>query len=239
VTLPTVAFGGIAGLSITGGLIIETGGLTVTGNTQLSADLNVAGNAAIDDGLTVGANMQVDADLNVAGNAAITDGLTVGGNVQVDGFINISGSGVESGSGYFIQQAGPGSGAWGDVNVAVNASAGLNMVAAGFFTTSDARTKANVEDITCVQGEDWIKRGRPRTYLLNGRPSAGFIAQEDVEAGRGAAVGMVPDKEPMFAEGDEYARPGYRLIRDYEHDIAYLTAALQSALARIEALESR
>jgi hypothetical protein len=74
---------------------------------------------------------------------------------------------------------------------------------------------------------------------MDGRASAGFIAQEDVRAGRGAAVGLLPSDDPRFANSDGVAPDGGRLVRNYEHDIAYLTKALQDAMTRIAALEAK
>ena len=82
-------------------------------------------------------------------------------------------------------------------------------------------------------------RGRPRTYIMDGRAQSGFIAQEDILSGRGAAVIGVEDPRPEFAAGDGIAPDGVRLARHYDHDIAYLTAALQNALSRIAALEAK
>lgn len=106
-------------------------------------------------------------------------------------------------------------------------------------TASDRRMKTGIHDISPDDAITWVQSGRPVRFLLDGKPSAGFIAQEDIAAGRGAAVTAVPDKDPRFAESDGYAEPGTRLVRDYHHDNAYLTRALQEALRRIDALASR
>lgn len=95
-----------------------------------------------------------------------------------------------------------------------------------FVTTSDQRAKSEIADITSADANAWVRAGRPRTYMMDGRPRAGFVAQEDVANGRGAAVYQVSD------DSNEH------LARDYLHDIAYLTKALASALNRIDVLEA-
>lgn len=116
----------------------------------------------------------------------------------------------------------------------------------GFMAASDLRAKTEIEDISGDDAVAWVMNAMPRTYLMDGRPSAGFIAQEDVAIGRGAAVISIPDADERYAVSDGVAAAGHRLHRDYNHDVPYLTGALQVAFgriaeltARLEALEAR
>lgn len=111
--------------------------------------------------------------------------------------------------------------------------------APNWTSTSDVRLKTDIEDITQQQGVDWIKAGRPRRFQKNGRLSAGFIAQEEMQNHRAEAVIPFDNSSAMFAQSDGIAPTGQVLTRDYNHDVAYVTAALQNALDRIEALEAR
>jgi hypothetical protein len=164
-------------------------------------------------------------------------GVTFGGSATITGSLGVVGSTAASGTGCYVIQAGvvTSPAAW---STGVSIHVAQAMSATGFLTFSDGRFKDDVEDITPADGVDWVMRGRPRKYLLDGRKATGFIAQEDVAAGRGDAVTMMKSDDPRAAEGDGVVAPGYRLVRDYEMDIAYLTAALQSALARLADLES-
>lgn len=164
-------------------------------------------------------------------------GTTFGGSVSITGSLGVLGSTAASGTGCYVIQAGvvTSPAAW---STGVSIHVAQAMSATGFLTFSDGRFKDNVEDITPEDGVDWVMRGRPRKYLLDGRKATGFIAQEDVAAGRGDAVTMMQSDDPRASESDGVVASGYRLVRDYEMDIAYLTAALQSALARIASLES-
>jgi hypothetical protein len=118
-------------------------------------------------------------------------------------------------------------------------ASGAGMNAAGFYASSDARIKDRIADISADSAIGWVKAGRPRHYWKEGHPEAGFIAQEEIQNGRGESIIHVPDDRATFAEGDGYAEPGHRLSKNYEHEIAYLTRALQDALTRIEVLEKR
>jgi hypothetical protein len=114
-----------------------------------------------------------------------------------------------------------------------------NLYASAFIVTSDRRAKTDIVDITPQQGVDFVKAGRPRHYVLDGRPAAGFIAQEEIEAGRSEPILYSQNDQPEYAESDGVCPAGQRMGRDYAYDVAYLTAALQSALSRIDALEAR
>jgi hypothetical protein len=147
-------------------------------------------------------------------------------------------SATESGAGTYMITTGVSapnaSWTWG---IALHATAGI--AAQGFLTFSDGRLKDSARDLTPGEGVDWVLRGRPRRYLLDGKPTVGFVAQEDLANGREEAIGQLPSDDKRVAVSDGFAKDGHRLIRDYQTDIAFLTAALQDALTRIAALEAR
>ena len=97
---------------------------------------------------------------------------------------------------------------------------------------SDQRLKADVEDASWAECTRLVLAVRPRTYLLKstGLSQCGYIAQdwrqETQDAYRNSIVGE--------ALGDEKF-----LCLDYSRIVPILHAALLSALARIDALESR
>ena len=225
---------------------VTTNGLSVNGVSTISGELFANGGIAsvTTSNLAVGGNAAITGNVNIAGVVALTDVLNastvnISAGLGVGGLITAFGSSSLSSVGYFLTDSGLNSGAW-SMPIGVVTTGSIGMASGGgFFTVCDRRVKTNINDIAAEEGEDWVLRGRPRTFTVDGKACAGFIAQEDIDNGRKDAVCVVPDDGPEFVEGDGYAPPGYRLIRDYNHDIAYLTAALQSALVRIEDLERR
>jgi len=163
-------------------------------------------------------------------------GITATGAVT-GGTIVSTGSAIQTGNSWNLTAAlGLVTNAW-SVNVGMTTNGAAVMSAGGFFTISDARIKTKIEDLTAKKAIDWISRGRPVTYMIHDRPGAGFIAQEELINGRGDAVTVVPDPGPEFAQSDGFASDGFRLTRDYTHDVAYLTAALKWCVQKISALE--
>lgn len=179
------------------------------------------------------------ATLQTSGGIIVGAGLQVTGGINLSGVVDATGSTTLSGTGCYVTQPSvatvPTAWTFGCSFTAAGAYSG-----SGYFTASDARAKEGVEEITAEQAHDWIKRGRPVTFRWKdgSRQAAGFIAQEDYIAGRGEALVPVPDDRPEYAESDGVVAPGYRLTRDYNHDVAYLTKALQDVLRRLEALET-
>jgi hypothetical protein len=189
-------------------------------------------------GGTFGGTVAMPALRVTASGANITGGITVQNVSSFTHEVFFNGSSNESASGMYIVPGGLSSPnlAW---TFGISAHAAGGMTATGFLTFSDGRLKDSIRDLTPSEGVDWVLRGRPRRYLLGGKPSVGFVAQEDLANGREEAVGQLPSDDKRVAVGDGFARDGYRLIRDYQIDIAFLTAALQNALGRIAALEAR
>lgn len=235
-------------------LVDSSGNLNATGSVNASANGNLTGagvvvtNGNISGSLSVGSVTVTSAsgvsspNGNFSGlgaivtNANITSGLTVGGGgIVANGVINANGSQNFSGSAYLDGTGAHVSG----FTVGVSIVTALGIGAGGFYSSSDRRLKTDIADIPVTDAYDWIRKARPRTYMMHGRHGAGFIAQEEIDNGRGAAVSILADDRPEFAASDGYAPAGSRMVRRYEHDIAYLTAALQGALERIAALEAR
>jgi hypothetical protein len=172
---------------------------------------------------------------NSAGTASYAN--NAGGNFTVGGGISINGAvGTLSSSGNTYGAGGTGSGSW-TVGAAINT--GSWYVGPGLATVSDRRLKSNIIDLTEDDAEAWIRAARPRRYLKEGKPSAGFIAQEELKTCREEAVMCFPDDGDLFAAPDGDIPAHVRLSRDYDMDIAYLTKALQAALNRLDVLEAK
>jgi hypothetical protein len=255
----------VAGNGTVGGTFGVTGNttlsstLTVTGATSLQSTLGVIGAAtfynnlscsyqisaatlAVSASATVGTSFSVGTTFVAYGAVSCQTTLSVIGavsfysNLSVSGVLTVSGSYAGSSTACFFDAASMRTTPtyWADgIGIAVT----YGVQAQGFYAVSDRRMKTDIRDITPEAGAEYVLAGRPRTYLMEGTPRAGFIAQEDLASGRAGGVRSIPDDRKMFAESDGYAPAGHHLIRDYDHDIAYLTAALQHALQRIEALE--
>ena len=242
---------GVTGASTLTGLLTASGGISGIGGLAFSLSNN-AGNSLLNfaannfvqyipgtsltlstpNAAVIGGNT-----VTLQGTANTSAGLTVAGNLICNGYVQAIGSTAQSGTSYYLGSGGVVTGAW---SVGMGFYCGAQwMGAAGFATLSDRRAKEDIEDITAADAHEWLRKGRARRFTVNGKPSAGFIAQEDIEAGRGHAVTLIADEDPRFAAETPHAPAGHRLNRDYNHDVAYLTAALQDCLARIAVLESR
>ena len=264
-TAITTTVGKIGGVSVTlGGAFTTVGAytLTMTATAATNVTLPTAGTLIPADGGTYGISISGTAAIapwggitgipaNVSGinqSVATTASPTfnilhtssdanIGGNANVTGYITASGQTVQSNNSYYISGGGAGGGAW-SVGIGVTTGGANAMSGGGFFTISDVRIKYDIEDISAEKAIDWINRGRPVTYMMYGRPGAGFIAQEEVVNGRGDAVGIVPDPGEEFSKSDGFTPAGHRLTRDYGHDVAYLTAALQWCVQEINDLKA-
>lgn len=231
----TGTLGGLTGLTVASGGAAITGNSTITGTLGGLTGLTVAsGGAAITGNSTINGTLGGLTGLTVA-----SGGATVGGSVQINSGVlvipNFSTIGVTSAGQYGNTAATYG--VTGTVNYSINAAGGV--IGSIFYANSDARLKTDIRLINPDDAWDWLRGARPVTFVMDGRVMAGFIAQEDMTSGRGAAVSFIPDERAVFAESDGFVPAGHRAARSYEHDIAYLTAALQDALRRIEVLEAR
>jgi hypothetical protein len=251
----------------TGAVTIDgaASGTTIGGNLVLGGLLaNINGLAAFDIGnfggfptVSFAANEFLQwngsvLSISTTGNVAFTCGaMLVNGvgvilqgssptftDIQANGFVNIVGVQAESGAGMVMSNLGISSGSipW---NIAVSLTCTGAVVANIVATQSDRRVKHDIRDIDPSEGVAWVQRARPRRYLKDGRPEAGFIAQEDYESGFKDSISPMRDDRPEFAESDGVAASGFRLVRDYNQDSAYLTAALKVALRQIDELLER
>lgn len=206
-----------------------TGGINAGGNLAVSGDAFVTGNTHLTASLTTGG----DVALNGAGTA-----LTVPNGLSLFNIIQTTGSTADSGlNGWNFDSTGANPVSGGSVPVAAvfnNAYA----LGAGFFASSDERLKREIVAITPNDGEDFVKTARPVSYVKHGTKEAGFLAQDQIRDGRGDLVIAVPHKGmPAFDEGGLRVAKDHALSLNYDNYIAYLTAALQGAIARIDALE--
>jgi hypothetical protein len=106
------------------------------------------------------------------------------------------------------------------------------MMCPAYRIGSDQRLKENVEDASLDECTRLVLAIRPKTYVLkeSGEEQCGYVAQdwklEAQPAYRNSIVGESLGEEQMLA-------------LDYSRIVPILHGALLSALARIEALESR
>jgi len=118
-------------------------------------------------------------------------------------------------------------------NVSYSLLTSGSTVANAFYATSDARLKTDVQDISASQAYQWITDGRPVTYRKNGEWGAGFIAQDEMKSGRIRSVASMPDPAMLGSP------KGYRLVKNYECEIAFLSAAIKGLIQRVNDLEAR
>lgn len=159
---------------------------------------------------------------------------TTGSFTFSGGAIQASGSTSGGNSTAWFGGAGPNAGPW-TSPIGIQAIWGVEGI--GFFTSSDGRLKTDVQPITPELAFDWIDRGNPVTYKIRGQPGAGFIAQDEIRNGRGVAVRYRKNDDPLFADNEGLAPDGHELSRDYNHDIAYLTAAIKALREEIKELK--
>jgi hypothetical protein len=192
---------------------------------------NISGNAAT---ATTASTASAVAWSGITGVAAASPTFTA----VTAGTFSCTGGATAAGTGCYLTASSvqTTAAAW---SVSIGIASANGMSAAGFYAPSDVRVKTDIIDILPREGVDWVMAARPRHYWKDGHPEAGFIAQEELANGRGEAVIQIKDDREMFAKGDGFAQDGHRLAINYDHHIAYLTAALQSALQRIAALEAR
>lgn len=243
VTIPNLTKVGWAQNATTGGhtVVLSAGGTTAT----IPADsqwymfyCDGATNVAL---VPIGAASlrasTVTADGVVVGAAGINDSgpLTVTGATALGGTLGVFGSSTTpvASTGNYNQTSALYN-VTGTVTYSVIATAAI--VGNQFYALSDGRTKSAVKPISIEMAYDWVRNGRPVTYVKMGELGAGFIAQDEIRSGRGASVKLVPDD--TMIEGDDLSPAGWRLVKNYEHDIAYLTAAIQGLMARVAELES-
>jgi hypothetical protein len=189
--------------------------ITVTGGTM-------EGLTKVEIGSTSGAQV-----LSVAGDAGVSfsgDALTVQNiNTGSTGSPIICATSNTSGNTrnlvYFLN---------GTTNTGRITTDGTNTT---YSTSSDYRLKENIVPMTGAVQK--VKALKPVSYKWKstGKQGQGFIAHELQEVVPDAVVG---DKDAI----DEKGKPSYQSI-DTSFLVATLTAALQEALARIEALEAK
>jgi hypothetical protein len=182
--------------------------------------------------------------LRTSGALTVGGAATVGSTLLVTGFVTCSSSigvngttaGSVAGAGQLLT-SGAGTGASGPIAYSISCAGSITGTA--IYATSDARAKSEIEEITPEQAVAYVMAGRSVTFRMDGCQGAGFIAQEEIATVRRRSINLLEDARPEFADGDGIVPAGHRLVKSYEHDIAFLTAALQNALGRIAALEAR
>lgn len=120
--------------------------------------------------------------------------------------------------------------------MSLNAANGNLTITGTLAQASDRRLKSDIVSISPDVGLKWLKASRPVEYTMSGQATAGFIAQEQIAAGFPVGITTHVNRE---MKGDRDSPDGEQFVMDASSRIAFLTAALQNALARIEALERR
>jgi len=188
-----------------------------------------------------------------SGGMSVTGATTITGTLQATStltgsvVVSVGQSSIVSG-GWSYSATGPG--AFPPTTVFYGViSNNTNMLAVSFLAVSDVRLKFDIEDISDAEAERWVKTSRPVTYRklpsygadpATAQTEAGFIAQDQVKAGYGRYVATAESLGmPELIDGDLHCRADAMLTLPMQYQVAYLTRALQMALARIEALEAR
>lgn len=237
-----------------GGLTVGAGGAVIQGSSSINGTLEVGGNSFINGVLTAADGLVTDAGgLTVGAGGALIAGVTTissggllahGGStffddLAVGGVLSVQGS-LTSGtvSGWQLGPTGESalpSGAY-SFNIVVNSG---NVIAVNYFAVSDERLKSDIVEMSAEDGEAWVLAARPVTYRKQGNVEAGFTAQDQIRAGYDRYVATLPNPETQETHDRGLTSlAGTELSLSYSNYIAYLTAALQSALRRIDALEA-
>ncbi len=243
-TLDVVGTSNLANVNVSGTLAVPGTSLFGTLNTSgpvTAASLGVIGPANftgvnVASGILFGPTGSIGSVSGTGGTIAVNCTLNVGANVTVAGVVTAAGTGPGSGTGAWLGADGEHAG--GPTWSAPLCFNGTNALAGtGFYTLSDARTKTDIRDVTLDEAARWVRAGRPRRFRdTHGMPTAGFVAQEDMAAGREEAVSAYHDPDPRFAEG---TFSGLRLARKSDPDIAYLTKVVVDLMDRLAALEAK
>lgn len=220
--------------------------LQTIGALNVGANLQVVGDAVVDGTLDVTstfiahANAFIDGAINIGGDVAILGAgtaLQVPNGLAQFNIIQTTGAQASAQSGWIYNSSGGGA-ASGTFNFGIEVNS-YNCVAAGYFAVSDARLKSDIETIPAKDGEEFVRKARPVTYVKGGNPEAGLIAQEQVKAGYGKYIATMPhDGLPETIDEDGFvSKANLELSMNYDNALAFTIAALKSALSRIEALE--
>jgi hypothetical protein len=235
--------GGSTGLSLTGGPITTSGTLTLGGTLAVASGGTGASSLASAGIPTTSASSTFSGNNTFTGGAAFGNTTSTGSSQAL--VVKPNGTNPVSFVGLLTQNNSTCPGA-----VMRTDSTGTSLVSynfagteVGFITTngstcslnnfSDYRLKENVAPLTGAA--DTVKKLLPKTFTWITNPSVGtaqgFIAHELQEVVPAAVNG---NKDGLTAEG----APKYQGV-DITVLIPLLTAALQEALARIEALEAK
>jgi len=245
--------GGSTGLSFSGGPVTTSGTITMSGTLSTSnggtgsSSLAGAGIITTGGGQTIGGGLTVTGGLRCSSPAG---GASFGQNTPNGNYAawfqpntsgGIAGAGFQNYSGYCgaIVVTDTTSTAlmaffYGTAGSAVGVgSIGTNGTGVGYNTASDYRLKENVTPL--ANAVTRLKQVAPKNFTWKSAPekgvTEGFIAHELAE--------VVPDAVHGEKDGiDVDGNPAYQGV-DASFLIPMLTAALQEAIARIEALEAK
>jgi len=228
--------------AITGSAINSTGNASVAGYGYFGGDVQIHGGGSeallVDNGgIRVAGDSRFDSSVTAA---AFIGGTITGTTLTMNGSVSIVAGGNfhVDGTGYFggdLQVNGGGSDALlvssGAIHVAGDSRFDLSVTAASYITSSDARLKADIEELQ-PGSLSLVQSIVPRSYRLTNVPSQtqhyGFVAQEVWQAMQAAGRefgGHVVDEES--------GRQGLA----YNELLALLWGAVQELSAQVETLK--
>jgi hypothetical protein len=218
-TLP-VANGGTGSTTLAGaGIVTLTGTQTVSGSKTFSGTTTISGGSGF------GATASSTIPINVKPFSSSGTGIAAqnnGGGVPIAVASNATGGTLIT----FYDGTLPSS-------VTTNGYIQLNGAGLSYYSASDYRLKENIAPLSNAITK--LKQIAPKTYTWIRHPETGtidgFIAHELQTVAPYAVSGA---KDEIDADGN----PKYQGV-DSSHLVPLLTAALQEAITRIEALEAR
>lgn len=231
-----------------------TGDITVSGSIAVSGDATIGGNGtfgsltsgfidagtgSVQAGFITSTTVQTGT-LNVSGDATLVgdfgaNNITAGGTL---GASTISVSGTFSGNTSGWQLTPTGTGAFsGDFNLGI--ASGGGVLGTTFIAASDARVKTGIEDVSLRDSYRFISDLKAKTFLKDGAPDAGFIAQDAILNGFQRMVVVTNTDDPRMSHGDDISPPGKRLNLNYNHAIAYHHRMLAYLMSEVQALRER
>ena len=143
--------------------------------------------------------------------------------------------GSTSGWGYGYTGGGSYSGAY-----AVSAYFAYGLLSSqNLIVASDRRVKTDIIEISRDEGRRFVAMSRPVSFIKNGFPGTGFIAQEQLKAGYGVIRFPFPGMQETIDDDGFISPKDEQMGLCMEDRIAYLVAALKDVYDQLDALRAR
>lgn len=197
--------------------------LNVTGNTQTSfaAGINAGATSAI-----VNANVSGTIALSFKGVGLKTTGQSV---------LNLAGVQTVGGVNGFVYGPTGGGAYTGSISYGLVVSPG-SIFSTQFAAASDRRRKDNIRDIPLADGIKFVSSVPMKYFTIDGMPRAGHLAQDQIAAGLGSTVHLIP-MPGLEADHDSPADAMFSLPPDDRS--AYLGVVVLHLLKVVNDLENR